>query len=223
MLGQHQRELLHTLELETLRARTGPETGLPIALKGAGAALPSEGTTYAGVVAMMSRDLGKAPAPGRAGAEGKWEGEAQGAHRPEWSIGQSTIGQATLEQKMEGLRLTMQRYATVGQDMLGLEVEVARLKTIDAQNAAKIQVCVHQGRCAWLVLACAARLTRVCVCVCVCVCACVCVPGAGADQQLDQGVAAIRAGPQPGSRQRVRDRDHAAPTSSLRCFQPPLP
>ena len=94
---------------------------------------------------MMSRDLGKAPAAGLAEAEGKWEGEAQGEHRHESSIGQSTIGQATLEQKMEGLRLTMQRYAVVGQDMLGLEVEVARLKTIDAQNAAKIQVRVRQG------------------------------------------------------------------------------
>jgi hypothetical protein len=130
-LAQHQRELLHTLELETLRARAGSEAGLPIDISAtsdqstasaAGGsreiwAAPPAGSTYTSAVATFAqlggqgRDLGSA--------------EEVPAGRQRQRV-EAAIGQATLEQKMEGLRLTMQRYATVGQELLGLQVEVAR-------------------------------------------------------------------------------------------------
>ena len=148
-LAQHQRELLHTLELETLRARAGSEAGLPIDVAAASdqsaaggsrdiGAAPPAGATYMSAVATFSQDPASLKKEEGLGVQGRDLVGAEAAGRQRQRA-EAAIGQATLEQKMEGLRLTMQRYATVGQELLGLQVEVARQQTLDAQNRARIE------------------------------------------------------------------------------------
>ncbi len=108
-LAKHHRELLHNLEVETLKARAAATAG-------------EEGA------ADKER---KRAAGAPAGAPGVYGGPAD---KQAALVG----GVATLLARIEGLRQTMQKYAVVGEEMLGKDVDIARLKTCDVQSRSSI-------------------------------------------------------------------------------------
>ena len=130
-LTQHQRELLHALEIETLQVRAGDDSKATDAYLSAVGAL--QGDSGAGAAAVHGHDAVAA----NTGVTNAGGAAAGGAHTGT-SGGAQTLRHASLEQRIQGLRQTFQRYAVVDQRILQLEVEIGRLRGTEAQQQAMI-------------------------------------------------------------------------------------
>ena len=120
---------MHALEIETLQVRAGDDSKATDAYLSAAGAL--QGDYGAGAAAVHGHDA-VAANTGVANAGGAAAGVAH------TGTSGGALRHASLEQRIQGLRQTFQRYAVVDQRILQLEVEIARLRGTEAQQQAMI-------------------------------------------------------------------------------------